>query len=99
MRQRIGKPDQVERRIAIRRRRFGARRQSQSEPREQRGGRNRFLDPLSGIIVRQVRVPTSQLTAAIGWQFFGFGSRDHEIGQQTTNAIMNSLGYVKFFRR
>jgi hypothetical protein len=34
---------------------------------------------LSGIIARQVRVPTSQLTAAIGWQFFGFGSSDHEI--------------------
>ena len=94
----IGETDQIVRRIASRSGASRRAQESQREPRKQGGGGHRCLEPLSGMVARpNARPRYLNSAAAIGWRLFGLGSRDHEIGQQPTYAIMNSLGYVKFF--
>ena len=56
-----------------------------------------FVARCPGISFRKLILNLSS-AAAVDRRLFWFGRRDHEISQQPTYAIMDMLGYVKFFR-
>ncbi len=62
-RQRIGEPDQIERRIACRRRRFGARRQRQRQAGDQRSDSERLHRPIGEIVTLHGGFPAPDISS------------------------------------
>ena len=98
-RQGMNEPRQIERRIAGRLHRFGAHRHRQTKTGEECSNSEGPERPAGEINSLHGSFPCPGLSAALGVRLGLFGCRDHEIGQQSTYAIMDMGSHVKFFCR
>jgi len=94
MREWIGEPDYIERRIAGRFWVGRMRRKRQKETDKESAEVERPGRPASKIDAPQDGLPRTRLAAAPDRGLAWVDRLDHEVGQQSSDAVMYTLGYV-----